>query len=101
MVLKTIVSILRFQWKNRLEKRTNLAHDISKNVLRLCKPNQTAGRKQFFIDFSSNIGSFYKPIFALKPWNQDGRFDYHKSHKQIKKLLTKFGRVTQKWPKKT
>ena len=87
MVLKTIVSISRFQRKNRFEKRTNLAQDIFKNVLRLGEPNQTAGWKQFFIDISSNIGSFYKPIFALKPWNQDGRFDYHKSHKQIEIFL--------------
>ena len=85
MVLKTIVSISRFQRKNRFEKRTNLARDIFKNVLRLGEPNQTASWKQFLIDISSNVWSFYKPNVALKPWNQDGRFDYHKGHKQIEK----------------
>ena len=41
------------------------------------------------VHISSNIGSFYKPIFALKPWNQDGRFDHHKSHKQIENIFYK------------
>ena len=28
-------------------------------------------------------------VFALKPCNQDGRFEYHKSHKQIGKNFQK------------
>ena len=87
MVVKMTVLISRFQHKNRFYKRTNLAQDIFKNVLRLGEPNQTAALKQFLINISSNIGSFYKPIFALKPSSQDGRFDYHESHKQIFKNL--------------
>ena len=100
MVLKTIVSISRFQRKNRFEKRTNLARDIFKNVLRLGEPNQTAGWKQFFIDISSNIGSFYKPIFALKPWDRAGHFEYHESYILSRKKMTKFGHLPQKWSKK-
>ena len=92
-----IVSIL----KNRVEKLPNLAKDILKNVLRLGEPNQTARWKQFLIDILGQVDPFFKPIFALKPCNQDGRFDYHKSHKQIEKKMSKFGRVPQKWPKKT
>ena len=52
MVLETIVSISQFQRKNWFEKWSNLAKDIFKNVLRLGKPNQTAGWKQFLIDWN-------------------------------------------------
>ena len=100
MVVKMNVLISLFQHKNRFEKQTNLALDILKNVLKLGEPNQTAGWKQFLIDISSDIWSFYKPIFELKPWNQDGCFDYYKSHKPTEFFFTKFGRVPQKWPKK-
>ena len=87
MVLKTTVLITRFQCKNRFEKRSNQARDIFKNVLRLGEPNQTAGWKQFLIDISGQVAPFFKPIFALKPCNQDGRFDYNKSHKQIENFV--------------
>ena len=69
-------------------------------MLRLGEPNQTASWKQLLIDISGQVAPLFKPIFALKPCNQDSRFDYHKSHKQIEKLFTKFRRVPQKWPKK-
>ena len=96
MLLKKIVSMSRFQRKNRFEKRTNMARDIFKIVLRLGDPDQTAGWKQFLIDISSNIGCSYKPILALKLWNQDGCADYHKSHKQIEKKITKICPVPKK-----
>ena len=76
MVLKTIVSISRFQHNIRFDKRTNLAQNIFKIVLRLGKPNQTAGWKQFLIDISSNIGYYYILIFAFRPWDWDNRFEY-------------------------
>ena len=31
-----------------------------------------------FANFSAHSGPFFKPIFALKPWDQDGRFEYNK-----------------------
>ena len=78
MVLKMIVSIL----KNRVEKLPNLAKDILKNVLRLGEPNQTARWKQFLIDILGQVDPFFKPIFALKPLDQDGCFEYNKRYKR-------------------
>ena len=30
---------------------------------------------------SAQSGPFFKPIFALKPWDRDGRFEYNKKYK--------------------
>ena len=78
IVLKTTVLNTRFQRKNRFEKRTTLGWDICKNVFRHGKPNQTTNQYWFFLNISAQTGSFFKPIFALKPCVQDGRFEYNK-----------------------
>ena len=82
IVLKTTVSIPRFQCKNRFEKRTTLARDICKNVFKHGPPNQTATPFWFFSNISAQSGPFFKPIFALKPWHRDGRFEYNKRYKR-------------------
>ena len=82
IVLKTTVSIPRFQCKNRFEKRTTLARDICKNVFKHGTPNQTATPFWFFSNISAQSGPFFKPIFALKPWDRDGRFEYNKRYKR-------------------
>ena len=45
-------------------------------------------------------GPFFKPIFALKPWDYDGRFEYNKRYKQSFKKSEDFAREPQKWPQK-
>ena len=33
--------------------------------------------KKMFANISANGGPFFKPIFALKPWDGNGRFEYN------------------------
>ena len=100
MVVKTTVLITRFQCKNRFEKRSNLARDINQKLFSTSGLVWLAKSQNIFEDISGQVAPFFKPIFALKPCNQDGRFEYHKSHKQMEQKFTKFGRILQKWPKK-
>ena len=39
--------------------------------------------KNIFANISAHGGPFSKPIFALKPWDGDGRFEYNKRYKKI------------------
>ena len=72
-----------------------------KIVFWLCEPNQTVSQKQILINISGNIGSFYKPIFALKPWDRAGCFEYRESYILNGKKITKFGHLPQKWTLKS
>ena len=58
--------------------------DINQNVPKFRLPNQTC----IFLDVSANISRplayFSKQIFALKPWAQAGRFEYHEPYKRNK-----------------
>ena len=38
--------------------------------------------KFFFANIMAHNGPFFKPIFALKPWDGDGRFEYNKRYKR-------------------
>ena len=78
IVLKTTVLISRFQRKNRFEKRTTLGWDIWEKPLLAGGLVWHAMSKNIFVNISAQGGSFFKPIFALKPWDQDGRFEYNK-----------------------
>ena len=82
MVLKTTGLSSRFQRKKRFWKKRIRSQDIGQNVPKLRSPNQTS----LFWDFLANISGpdafFSKPFFALKPWAQAGRFEYHEAHKQ-------------------
>ena len=100
IVLKTTVLIPRFQCKNRFEKRTTLARDICKNVFKHGTPNQTATLFWFFSNISGQGGPFFKPIFALKPWDRDGRFEYNKRYKRSKKDGESFVHEPQILPQK-
>jgi len=44
-------------------------------------------KKWVFSNISAQGGSFFKPIFALKPWDRDGGFEYNKRFKQSKKYV--------------
>ena len=101
IVLKTFVLNTRFQRKNRFEKRTTLGWDICKNVFQHGMPNQTTNQYCFFLNISAQTGSFFKPIFALKPCVQDGRFEYNKRYKPSKKNYENFGPWTSKITSKT
>ena len=83
IVLKTTVSIPWFQCKNRFENRTTVGREICKIIFQHGTPNQTATSFCFFSNISGQGGPFFKPIFALKPWSQDGRFEYNERYKRI------------------
>ena len=82
IVLKTTVSIPRFQCKNRFEKRTALGRDIWEKPKWGCGLVWRAMFKNIFANILGEGGPFFKPIFALKPWDRDGRFEYNKRYKR-------------------
>ena len=54
--------------------------------------------KNGFANFSAHCGPFFKPIFALKPWDRDDRFEYNKRYKQSFLKTENFAHEPQKWP---
>ena len=82
MVFKTTGLNPRFQRKNRFWKICTGSRDIKQNVPKIRTPNQTC----IILDVLANISGpgayFSKPIFALKPCAQAGRFKYHEPYKQ-------------------
>ena len=56
--------------------------------------------KHIFANISAQGGSFFKPIFALTPWVQDGNFEYTKRYKRSKKNYENFVHERQKLPQK-
>ena len=72
MVLKTTGTISRFKCKNLVEKHCNKTWDVFITVFWLCEPSQ----EQILINIFGNIGSFYKLIFALKPWDRASCLEY-------------------------
>ena len=54
----------------------------------------------FFSNISSQGGPFFKPIFALKSWDWDGRFEYNKRFKWSFYKSEDFFREPQKFPQK-
>ena len=85
MVLKTTGLSSRFQRKNRFWKICTGSRDIDQNVPKLRSPNQTCIFWDVLANISGPFAYFSKPIFALKPWAQAGRFEYHEPHKRNKK----------------
>ena len=100
IVLKTTVSMPRFQCKNRFEKRTALGRDIWEKPKWGCGLVWRAMFKNIFANISGQGGPFFKPIFALKPWDRDGRFEYNKRYKQSFYKTEDFSREHQKSPQK-
>ena len=58
-------------------------------------------QKNNFVYISGQDASFFKPIFALKPGDHAGCFEYHESYIQSRDKMTKFGHLPQKWSKKS
>ena len=77
MVLKTTGSNPRFQCKNQFWKICTESWDIRLNVSKFRSPNQICKILDILADISGLGAYFLKPIFALKPWDQAGRFEYH------------------------
>ena len=82
MVLKTTGLSPRFQRNNRFRKLCIGSRDIGKNVGNF---SCFAGKAKFgyiFANFSRLGAYFSKPVVALKPWAQAGRFEYHEPYKR-------------------
>ena len=82
MVLKTTGLSSRFQRKNRFWKICTGSREINQYMLKFMSPNQTFIFWDVFGDIFGPSAYFSKPIFALKPWAQAGRFEYHKPSDQ-------------------
>ena len=82
MVLKMTGLSSRFQHKNRFWKICIGSQDIDKNVSEFDLPNQTFKFWHIFINILGPDAYFSKPIFALKPWAQAGRFEYNEPYKR-------------------
>ena len=55
---------------------------IMKKLSKISLPIQTTKIWHILAD-SSGLGAYFsKPIFALRPWAQAGRFEYHEPHKR-------------------
>ena len=87
MVLKTTGSNPRFQCKNRFWKICTESWDIRLNVSKFRSPNQICKILDILADISGLGAYFLKPIFALKPWVQAGRFEYHEPYKLNEKIF--------------
>ena len=51
-----------------------------------------------FANISANGGPFFKPIFALKPWDGNDRFEYNKGTNGVFLKSEDFAREPQNWP---
>ena len=80
MVFKSTGSISRFQRKNRFWKIRTESQVITKKLSKIGIPNQTIKIWHIFADISGLGAYFSKPIFALKPWDWAGRFEYHEPY---------------------
>ena len=90
IVLKMTVPISRFQRKNRFEKWPTVGWDIWEKPFSARGLVWCAVLEYIFANISAQSGSFSKPIFALKPWDRDGRFEYNKRYKRSKKDVENF-----------
>ena len=88
MVFKSTGTISRFQRTNRFWKICNESQDNTKKLSKIGLPNQTSKIWHILADISGLGQYFLKPIFALKPWAQAGRFEYHEAYKLKKKKLS-------------
>ena len=86
MLFKSTALDSRFQLKNGFSKMSTESKDITKKVSKIGLPNQTSKIWHILTDISVLGACFSKPIFALKPLVQAGRFEYHEPHKWNKFL---------------
>ena len=67
--------------ENRFEKQPTIGRGIWENPLMAGGLVWRAMFKNIFANILAHAGPFFKPIFALKPWDRDGRFEYNKRYK--------------------
>ena len=80
MVFKSTGLDSRLQRKNQFQKICTECQDITKKVSKIGLPNQTSKIWHVLADISRLGAYFSKQIFALKPWVQAGRFEYHEPY---------------------
>ena len=93
MVLKTTGLSSRFQRKNQFWKICTGSRDIDQNVPKYEGLVWLPEFRHKLFNISGLIAYFSKPIFALKPWAQAGRFEYHEPHKRNKFFLSYKGPI--------
>ena len=84
MVLKTTGLSPRFQRKNRFWNICTESWDIGKNVSDFSFSSKMSKISYLFANISGPDANFSQPIFALKPWAQAGRFEYHEAYNRKK-----------------
>ena len=82
MVLKTTGLSSRFQRKNRFWKIRIGSRDIDQNVAKFEGLVWQVKFQHILLNISGSGAYFSKPIFALKPWAQAGRFEYNEPYKR-------------------
>ena len=82
MVRKMTGLSSRFQRKNRFWKICTRSRDIGKNVRDFWHFAWKAKIEHIFANISGLGAYFSKSIFALEPWAQAGRFEYHEPYNQ-------------------
>ena len=80
MVFKLTGSDSWFQCKNRFGKICTESWDIGKKVSKYAGLVWQPGFWHILIHISGPGAYFSKPIFALKPWAQAGRFELHEAY---------------------
>ena len=71
----------RFQRKNRFWKICIGSRDIQQNMSKFEGLVWFVKFWHIFVNISGSDTYFSKPIFALKPWAQAGRFEYNEPYK--------------------
>ena len=80
MVFKSTGLDSQFQRKKWFSKICTESRDIGKNVSNFAGLVWKADFGHVLADISGLGAHFSKPIFALKPWVQASRFEYHEPH---------------------
>ena len=80
MVFKLTGSISRFHRKYRFRKVCIESRGKGENMSNFAGLDWRADFGQFFCNILGLRACFSKPIFAWKPWDRAGQFEYHESY---------------------
>ena len=84
--------------QNRFEKLTTLGRDIWEKIKMVVHFGLVCHVKKHFANISAKGGPFFKPNFAFKPRNWDGRFECHKKYRWSFWISENFAREPKKLP---
>ena len=97
LILKNSVCIFYCTQNDRLDPTISMQKSV-------WKTDHPGPRYSMFRNIFANVSAhgcpFIKPIFALKPWDQDGCFECNKMYKQSFLKSENFACEPQKWPQK-